>query len=100
MDRGAKSTRRLGWSVLEIAHRNDIDIGALAKARRLLDLSCHRRPGMVRIAADATEDEEDMLDLGLRPDRNVAARLSKSSSPRSLRADCALPTATRNMLLR
>ena len=93
-------TAPLGLSVLEIAHRNDIDLegaceGALACS------TCHvivANEFFARIP-EATENEEDMLDLAF-------------ALPHTSRLGCqiliteeldglvvSLPSATRNMLL-
>ena len=90
----------IGLSVLEIAHRNDIDIEGACEGS-LACSTCHVivDPEWYELLKDATEDEEDMLDL--------AFNLSKTS-----RLGCQiiiteeldgltvrLPAATRNLLL-
>jgi ferredoxin, 2Fe-2S len=90
----------LGLSVLEVAHRNDIDIEGACEGS-LACSTCHVivDPEWYELLKDATEDEEDMLDL--------AFNLSKTS-----RLGCQiiiteeldgltvrLPAATRNLLL-
>ncbi|MFQ5785018.1 MAG: ferredoxin family 2Fe-2S iron-sulfur cluster binding protein [Alphaproteobacteria bacterium] len=54
----------VGLSVLEIAHRNNIDIEGACEGS-LACSTCHVivDPEDVERLADATEDEEDMLDL-------------------------------------
>src|SRR5437764_4652367 len=54
----------LGLSVLEIAHRNDIDIEGACEGS-LACSTCHVivDPDGYELLHDATEDEEDMLDL-------------------------------------
>ncbi|MCQ8241762.1 ferredoxin family 2Fe-2S iron-sulfur cluster binding protein [Rhizosaccharibacter radicis] len=54
----------LGLSVLEIAHRNDIDLEGACEGS-LACATCHVvvDPGWAPKLATATEDEEDMLDL-------------------------------------
>lgn len=54
----------LGLSVLEIAHRNDIDIEGACEGS-LACSTCHVivDEGDYERLAEATEDEEDMLDL-------------------------------------
>jgi len=90
----------LGLSVLEVAHRNGIDIEGACEGS-LACSTCHVivDPEWYDLLKDATEDEEDMLDL--------AFNLSKTS-----RLGCQiiiteeldgltvrLPAATRNLLL-
>jgi 2Fe-2S ferredoxin len=90
----------LGLSVLEVAHRHDIDIDGACEGS-LACSTCHViiDPEWYELLKDATEDEEDMLDL--------AFNLSKTS-----RLGCqiiiteeldgltvCLPAATRNLLL-
>lgn len=90
----------LGLSVLEVAHRNGIDIEGACEGS-LACSTCHVivDPEWYELLKDATEDEEDMLDL--------AFNLSKTS-----RLGCQiiiteeldgltvrLPAATRNLLL-
>jgi ferredoxin, 2Fe-2S len=89
----------LGLSVLEVAHRHDIDIEGACEGS-LACSTCHIivDPEWYDLLKDATEDEEDMLDL--------AFNLSKTS-----RLGCqiiiteeldgltvSLPAATRNVL--
>ena len=89
----------LGLSVLEIAHRSGIDIEGACEGS-LACSTCHVivEPEWYELLKDATEDEEDMLDL--------AFNLSKTS-----RLGCQiiiteeldglavrLPAATRNLL--
>ena len=66
----------LGLSVLEIAHRNDIDIEGACEGS-LACSTCHVivEPEWYELLKDATEDEEDMLDLAFRLDADVASRL-------------------------
>ena len=54
----------LGLSVLEIAHRNDIDIEGACEGS-LACSTCHVivDPEWYELLQDASEDEEDMLDL-------------------------------------
>ncbi len=90
----------LGLSVLEVAHRSGIDIEGACEGS-LACSTCHVivDPEWYELLKDATEDEEDMLDL--------AFNLSKTS-----RLGCQiiiteeldgltvrLPAATRNLLL-
>jgi len=90
----------LGLSVLEVAHRHDIDIEGACEGS-LACSTCHVivDPDWYDLLKEASEDEEDMLDL--------AFNLSKTS-----RLGCQiiiteeldgltvrLPAATRNLLL-
>jgi 2Fe-2S ferredoxin len=90
----------LGLSVLEVAHRNGIDIEGACEGS-LACSTCHVivDPEWYELLKEASEDEEDMLDL--------AFNLSKTS-----RLGCQiviteeldgltvkLPAATRNLLL-
>lgn len=54
----------LGLSVLEIAHRNSIDLEGACEGS-LACSTCHVvvEPEWYDVLADASEDEEDMLDL-------------------------------------
>lgn len=54
----------LGLSVLEIAHRNDVDIEGACEGS-LACSTCHVivEPEWYDVLVDASEDEEDMLDL-------------------------------------
>src|SRR5271154_1482902 len=90
----------IGLSVLEVAHRNDIDIEGACEGS-LACSTCHVivDPEWYELLKDATEDEEDMLDL--------AFNLSKPSRlgcqiiiPEELDGlTVRLPAATRNLLL-
>jgi 2Fe-2S ferredoxin len=68
----------LGLSVLEIAHRNDIDIEGACEGS-LACSTCHIivDDGWYDKLPEASEDEEDMLDLAAaRRDAEHAARVS------------------------
>ena len=69
----------VGLSVLEIAQRNDIDIEGACEGS-LACSTCHVivDPEWYELLKDASEDEEDMLDLafGLTKPRGSAARSS------------------------
>ncbi len=90
----------IGLSVLEIAHRNNIDIEGACEGS-LACSTCH----VIVDAEDferlpeATEDEEDMLDLafGLTPTSRLGCQIIISEELDGLTVS--LPAATRNMLL-
>ena len=90
----------LGLSVLEIAHRNGVDIegaceGSLAcsTCHVILDQAWYDR------LTEASEDEEDMLDLafGLTRTSRLGCQLVMTEELDGLTV--ALPAETRNMLL-
>src|SRR6202047_5644938 len=70
----------LGLSVLEIAHRNDIDIEGACEGS-LACSTCHVivDPEWYELLQDATEDEEDMLDLAF--GLTAPSRLGSPSNP-------------------
>lgn len=89
-----------GLSVLEIAHRNKIDLegaceGSLAcsTCHVVVDESWYDR------LAEATEDEEDMLDLafGLTHTSRLGCQIIMKDELDGLTVS--LPTATRNMMV-
>lgn len=89
-----------GVSVMEIAHENNIDIegaceGALACS------TCHVvvEPNDYERLQDATEDEEDMLDLafGLTHTSRLSCQIVMSEELDGLTVT--LPAATRNMMV-
>lgn len=89
----------VGLSVLEIAHRNDIDIegaceGALACS------TCHViiDPEWFDLLKEATEDEEDMLDLAfdLTQTSRLGCQIIMSDDLDGLTVR--LPASTRNLL--
>lgn len=88
----------LGLSVLEIAHQNNVDLegaceGSLAcsTCHVIVDASWYGK------LADATEDEEDMLDLafGLTHTSRLGCQLIMAEELDGLTVS--LPAATRNM---
>src|ERR1051326_2669862 len=91
----------LGLSVLEIAHRNDIDIEGACEGS-LACSTCHVivDPEWYELLQDASEDEEDMLDLafGLTATSRLAAQIIIPENLEGL--PVRLPPAPRNMLLR
>ena len=90
----------LGLSVLEIAHRNNIDLEGACEGS-LACSTCHvivDQEDYERLS-DATEDEEDMLDLafGLTATSRLGCQIIITEELDGLTVR--LPTATRNMLL-
>jgi 2Fe-2S ferredoxin len=90
----------LGISVMELAHKNNIDIegaceGALACS------TCHVvvDPSDFERLEDASEDEEDMLDLafGLTHTSRLGCQIIVSEELDGLTVT--LPSATRNMMV-
>lgn len=90
-----------GLSVLEIAHRNKVDIEGACEGS-LACSTCH-----VIVASEwfaklppASDDEEDMLDLafGLSPTSRLSCQIIMKKDLDGLVVT--LPAATRNMLLR
>ena len=91
----------LGLSVLEIAHRHKIDIEGACEGS-LACSTCHVivDPDWYDLLKDATEDEEDMLDLafGLTKTSRLGCQIIMTEELDGLTVR--LPTATRNMQLR
>ena len=91
----------LGLSVLEIAHRNDIDIEGACEGS-LACSTCHVivDNDWYELLAEATEDEEDMLDLafGLTATSRLGCQIIMTEELDGLVVR--LPASTRNMLLR
>jgi 2Fe-2S ferredoxin len=89
----------LGLSVLEIAHRNDIDIEGACEGS-LACSTCHVivDPEWYDLLKEPTEDEEDMLDLafGLTRTSRLGCQIVMSEELDGLTVR--LPAATRNML--
>ena len=90
----------LGLSVLEIAHRNDIDIegaceGSLACSTSHVNVD----PEWYELLKEATEDEEDMLDLafGLTATSRLGCQIIMTEELDGLTVR--LPASTRNLLL-
>lgn len=90
----------VGLSVLEIAHRNEIDLegaceGSLAcsTCHVIVDANDYER------LSEATEDEEDMLDLawGLTETSRLGCQIVMSDELDGLTVK--LPAATRNMMV-
>ena len=91
----------LGHSVLEIAHANKIDIEGACEGS-LACSTCHVivDPEWYELLQDASEDEEDMLDLafGLTATSRLGCQIIITEELDGLTVR--LPAATRNMLLR
>jgi len=89
----------IGLSVLEIAHRNDIDIEGACEGS-LACSTCHVivEPEWYEVLKDASEDEEDMLDLafGLTQTSRLACQIIMTEELDGLTVR--LPQATRNMM--
>jgi len=89
----------IGLSVLEIAHRNDIDIEGACEGS-LACSTCHVivDPDWIELLKDATEDEEDMLDLafGLTQTSRLGCQIIMTEELDGLTVR--LPQATRNMM--
>ncbi len=90
----------LGLSVLEIAHRNDIDIEGACEGS-LACSTCHVivDPEWYDLLKEASEDEEDMLDLpfGLPGTSRLGCQIIITEELDGLTVR--LPAATRNMLI-
>ena len=90
----------LGMSVLEIARRHDIDIEGACEGS-LACSTCHVivDPQWYELLAEASEDEEDMLDLAfnLTVTLRLGCQIVISEELDGLTVQ--LPAATRNLLL-
>ena len=89
----------LGLSVLETAHRNDIDIEGACEGS-LACSTCHVivDPEWYALLKEASEDEEDMLDLafGLTATSRLGCQIIMTEELDGLTVR--LPTSTRNLL--
>ena len=87
----------LGLSVLEIAHRNDIDIEGACEGS-LACSTCHIivDPEWYELLREASEDEEDMLDLafGLTATSRLGCQIVMTNALDGLTVR--LPAGTRN----
>ena len=90
----------LGLSVLEIAHRNAIDLEGACEGS-LACSTCHVivDPEWYELLKEASEDEEDMLDLafGLTPTSRLGCQIIITEELDGLIVR--LPSSTRNLLL-
>jgi 2Fe-2S ferredoxin len=88
----------IGLSVLEIAHKNDIDLEGACEGS-LACSTCHVivEQEWYDLLADASEDEEDMLDLafGLTKTSRLGCQIIMSEELDGLTLK--LPAGTRNM---
>ncbi len=91
----------LGLSVLEIAHKNGIDIEGACEGS-LACSTCHViiDPEWYDLLKEASEDEEDMLDLafGLTATSRLGCQIIITEELDGLTVR--LPVSTRNMLIR
>lgn len=89
-----------GLSVLEIAHRNDIDIEGACEGS-LACSTCHVivEPAWFEKLEEASEDEEDMLDLAFDLQKTSRLGCQIVITPELDGLTVKLPTSTRNMLL-
>ena len=90
----------LGLSVMEIAHRHGVELEGACEGS-LACSTCHVivAPDWYELLPDATEDEEDMLDLafGLTRTSRLGCQIIMSDALDGLRVS--LPAATRNMMV-
>lgn len=90
----------IGLSVLEIAHRNNIDLEGACEGS-LACSTCHVivDAEWYDVLAEASEDEEDMLDLafGLTHTSRLGCQIKMTEELDGLTVS--LPTATRNMMV-
>ena len=90
----------IGLSVLEIAHRNNLDLEGACEGS-LACSTCHVivDPEDYERLSDATEDEEDMLDLafGLTHTSRLGCQIVMTEELDGLTVS--LPAATRNMMV-
>jgi ferredoxin, 2Fe-2S len=90
----------LGLSVLEIAHQNNIDLEGACEGS-LACSTCHVviSPEWYELLGEASEDEEDMLDLafGLTQTSRLGCQIILSLELDGLVVS--LPSATRNMMV-
>ena len=90
----------IGLSVLEIAHKNDIDLEGACEGS-LACSTCHViiDPQFYSKLQAASEDEEDMLDLafGLTQTSRLGCQIIMSEELNGLKVR--LPSATRNMMI-
>ena len=90
----------LGLSVLEVAHRNNIDLEGACEGS-LACSTCHVivDPEWYDVLEGASEDEEDMLDLafGLTHTSRLGCQIKMSEELDGLVVK--LPAATRNMMV-
>jgi 2Fe-2S ferredoxin len=90
----------LGLSVLEVAHRNDIDIEGACEGS-LACSTCHVivDPDWYDLLREASEDEEDMLDLAFNLSNTSRLGCQIIITEELDGLTVRLPAATRNLLL-
>ena len=90
----------LGLSVLEIAHRNDIDLEGACEGS-LACSTCHViiDPEWYELLEEASEDEEDMLDLAFGLSHTSRLGCQIKMTPELDGLTVSLPSATRNMMV-
>jgi 2Fe-2S ferredoxin len=90
----------LGLSVLEVAHRNDIDIEGACEGS-LACSTCHVvvDPDWYDLLKEASEDEEDMLDLAFNLSNTSRLGCQIIITEELDGLTVRLPAATRNLLL-
>ncbi len=90
----------LGMSLLEIAHRNDVDLEGACEGS-LSCSTCHVvvEPDWFDMLAEPSEDEEDMLDLalGLTKTSRLGCQIKMTEELDGLTVR--LPAGSRNLLL-
>lgn len=90
----------VGFSVLDIAHRHDIDIEGVCEGQMACS-TCHLivDPGWVEKLPEPKEEEEDMLDLafGLTRTSRLGCQIVMTEALDGLVVS--LPESTRNLLL-
>ena len=89
-----------GLSILEIAHKNDIDLEGACEGS-LACSTCHVvvDPAWYDKLPEATEDEEDMLDLAFGLTHTSRLGCQIKVTPELDGIVVTLPSATRNMML-
>ncbi|MFV9875847.1 MAG: ferredoxin family 2Fe-2S iron-sulfur cluster binding protein [Rickettsiales endosymbiont of Dermacentor nuttalli] len=91
----------LGLSVLEIAHKNNIELEGACEGS-LACSTCHVivEPKYYNMITEASEEEEDMLDLafGLTHTSRLGCQIKMTEELDGLTVT--LPAATRNMMLK
>jgi 2Fe-2S ferredoxin len=86
-----------GLSLLEVAHRNDIDLEGACEGS-LACSTCHVvvDPDWYEVLPDATEDEEDMLDLAFGLTKTSRLGCQITIAPELDGLTVSLPAGTRN----
>lgn len=89
----------IGLSLLEIAHKNDVDLEGACEGS-LACSTCHVivDAEWFDLLPDATEDEEDMLDLAFALTKTSRLGCQIKVTPELDGLTVSLPAATRNMM--